>query len=133
MTKIYKKESLYVKKIEELLTEKGAYYENIHGGSMFQSAGIPDIIVCYKGFFIGLEAKVNYNKPSELQKAKIDIIRQAGGFGAIVWSVLDPVESIIRVIDAYHNGMITKEELDTFRIKYSTRVDSLGTKPDIVI
>ena len=59
-----------------------------HGGQ-YGTAGIPDIIVCFKGRFVGLEAKVGKNQPTKLQAATIDKIRQAGGVAAVVYSVED--------------------------------------------
>ena len=38
-------------------------------GEIFMRAGIPDIIACIKGRFIGIEVKDEGNKPSELQLA----------------------------------------------------------------
>ena len=66
-------ETAFVAQIKRYLKSKGAYCEKIWGGG-FQSAGIPDIIGCYKGYFIGIEAKVGNNKPSEIQKAKITLV-----------------------------------------------------------
>ena len=44
-------------------------------------AGSPDIIVCYKGKYIGLEIKCIGGKQSELQKqAECDIIRSGGRY-----------------------------------------------------
>ena len=58
------------------------------------TAGIPDIIVCYKGRFYGLEAKVGTNKPTRLQEATIAEIRKAGGVAGVVKSV-DDVKALL--------------------------------------
>lgn len=68
-----------------------------HGGQ-YGTAGIPDIIVCYKGRFVGLEAKVGKNQPTKLQAATIDKIRQAGGTASVVRSV-DDVKQIIKGLE----------------------------------
>lgn len=90
-------ESAFVAKIKRYLKDRGAYCEKIWGGG-FQSAGIPDIIGCYKGYFIGLEAKVGHNKPSEIQKVKIQQIIKAGGFARVVWTI-DEVKEFLDEID----------------------------------
>ena len=59
-----------------------------HGG-MYGTAGIPDIICCYRGRFYGFEVKTETGKPTELQKATIRKINRAGGTAAIVRSVDD--------------------------------------------
>lgn len=90
-------ESALVSKIKSYLKDKGAYVEKIWGGG-FQSAGIPDLIVCYKGRFLGIEVKVGNNKPSEIQLAKIALINNAGGIGIVVWE-LNSVKKVIEEID----------------------------------
>ena len=76
-----------------LATIPGCFYWKEHGGQ-YGTAGIPDIIVCYKGRFYGLEAKVGRNKPTRLQEATIEQIRRAGGVAVVVRSV-DEVKEIM--------------------------------------
>ena len=59
-----------------------------HGGQ-YGTAGIPDIIVCHRGHFIALEAKVGKNQPTKLQSATIEQIRKAGGTAVVVRSIED--------------------------------------------
>lgn len=87
------------KLIKDYVISKGAYVENIHGGSIYQASGIPDLLVCYKGWFIGIEVKVGNNKPSEIQKVKLAQIQQAGGY-AIVPYDLETVVEVFETIDA---------------------------------
>lgn len=56
---------------------------------MYGTAGIPDIIICYKGKFVAMEAKVGKNKPTILQEKIMKEIKQAGGIAEIVRSVED--------------------------------------------
>jgi Holliday junction resolvase len=45
----------------------------------YGSSGVPDIIACYQGRFIGIECKANGNKPTDLQqKNLIDILNSLG-------------------------------------------------------
>jgi Holliday junction resolvase len=60
----------------------GAYVVK-HHGSRFSQAGVPDLLVCYKGRFIGIEVKAPDGKPSELQLHHIEQIKKAGGIGFI--------------------------------------------------
>ena len=68
-----------------------------HGG-MYGTAGIPDIICCYKGRFIGLEVKQPSGHLTELQKLTIEKINAAGGIALLVNSVAD-VKKIIHTLD----------------------------------
>lgn len=61
-------ESKVQKQIQEYLKSIGAYKFKVHG-EIFMRAGIPDIIACVKGRFVGIEVKDGNNKPSELQLA----------------------------------------------------------------
>ena len=92
-------EAALIQKIRKYLaTVPECFYWKEHGGQ-YGTAGIPDIIVCYKGRFIALEAKVGINMPTKLQAATIDKIRQAGGTAAVVRSVAD-VQAVISEMEA---------------------------------
>ena len=68
-----------------------------HGGP-YGTSGIPDIICCYTGRFLGLEAKLPGGKLTELQKRTLDKINAAGGIARRVQSV-DDVKVIIAQAD----------------------------------
>ena len=84
-----------IKKYLATLPETFAWKE--HGGK-YGTAGIPDIIVCHRGRFIALEAKVGKNQPTKLQAVTIEQIRKAGGTAAVVRSVAD-VKTIISELE----------------------------------
>ena len=60
--------------------------------------GVPDVIVCYKGKFIGLEVKRPGGKPTKLQEHNIEQIKQSGGYAGIVYDVED-VKTILEEAD----------------------------------
>lgn len=84
-----------IKKYLATLPETFAWKE--HGGQ-YATAGIPDIVVCHRGRFIALEAKVGKNQPTKLQAVTIEQIRKAGGTAAVVRSVAD-VKTIISELE----------------------------------
>lgn len=63
----------------------GSWLVKIHGGPM-QAAGIPDLVGCVAGMFVGLEVKLpdDRSQPTKLQSATLAAIRRAGGLGAVV-------------------------------------------------
>jgi Holliday junction resolvase len=66
-----------------LLKEHKAYYFfPVMGG--YGRSGIPDIIVCHKGKFLGIECKAGYNKPTLLQEREIAEIHKAGGAAMVI-------------------------------------------------
>ncbi len=81
----------YLKTVEDL------YFFKEHGG-LYGTAGVPDIICCYKGRFIALEVKAPDGKATALQDATIQRIIGAGGIARIVRS-LEEVKSIIGGVD----------------------------------
>lgn len=88
------KERDLVRKISEYLKKvQGLFYWKEHGGQ-YGTAGIPDIIVCYKGRFIAFECKVENNKPTVLQDMTIKQIYKAGGYAVVVRSLEEVKEAI---------------------------------------
>ena len=68
-----------------------------HGGALGTS-GIPDIICCYRGRFLGLEAKLPGGRLTALQKRALERINRAGGLARRVESV-DDVRDVIAQAD----------------------------------
>ena len=89
-----------VSAIKRYLSSLGSdvFYFKEHGGP-YGASGIPDIIACYKGRFLGLEAKLPGGRLTELQKRAIDKINRAGGIARRVESV-DDVKAVIGEADA---------------------------------
>lgn len=72
------------------------FYWKEHGG-FYGTAGIPDIIICYKGQFLALECKAKGRKPTLLQKVTINKIARAGGTAVVIYS-LDEVKELLKKI-----------------------------------
>ena len=88
------KESDMVRSILKYLkTVEGCFFWKEHGG-MYGTAGIPDIICCYRGRFYGFEVKTEIGEPTKLQLSTIRKIQAAGGISVIVRSV-DEVKAVI--------------------------------------
>lgn len=71
------------RKVIDILKSMGAYY-TMPVASGFGNAGVPDILVCYQGRFIGIECKANGGKPTRLQLSNLQAIRDAGGLAFII-------------------------------------------------
>lgn len=70
-------------KAAKTLKEMGVYYFYPATGG-YGSSGVPDIVCCYKGLFLGLECKAGKNKPTELQKMNLEQIKKAGGIALVI-------------------------------------------------
>lgn len=77
-------EKNFENKIKRFLDEQGAWYVKFFANRMTRE-GIPDILACINGYFVGIEVKAQNGKPSELQKHHCQKIRNAGGFAFIVY------------------------------------------------
>ena len=71
------------KRIKETLNTMGAYFLQPIGTG-FGSNGAPDIIACYKGLFIGIEAKAGKGKTTALQELNLTRIRFNGGLALVI-------------------------------------------------
>ena len=76
-------ERIIKNKAKTALARLGAYYTFPMTGG-YGSSGVPDILCCYRGVFIGLECKANGNKPTRLQESHIKEINMNGGIAFIV-------------------------------------------------
>jgi Holliday junction resolvase len=66
-----------------LLRAHSAYYFfPVMGG--FGRAGVPDIVCCVRGAFLAIECKAGKNKPTALQEAEMQKIRDAGGSTLVI-------------------------------------------------
>ena len=73
------------KKVVEILKQHGAYYfYPVTGG--FGASGVPDVVACVNGRFIGIEVKADAKKrgPTALQQKNLNEINATGGFGLVV-------------------------------------------------
>lgn len=52
--------------------------------SGYGSSGVPDIIVSYRGRFIGIECKANGNKPTALQQKHLKDIKNSLGQSLLI-------------------------------------------------
>lgn len=76
-------ESKVKKQVKKILDDLGAYHFSPMTAG-FGRSGVPDIIACYKGKFIGIECKSGKNEPTLLQKHNMKLINQSGGLSIVV-------------------------------------------------
>ncbi len=69
--------------VVKLMKAYGIYYFSpmTHG---FGRSGVPDIICCVKGRFVGIECKAGSNKPTALQEKEMQDIRTSGGVTFVI-------------------------------------------------
>lgn len=90
-------EKLFETKIKHFLIYEGAWYIKYWAGSQFTKSGVPDILACVGGYFVGIEVKAQNGEPSKLQLYTIEKIREAGGFAFVVYpSGFEELKAILR-------------------------------------
>lgn len=77
-------EKTFENKVKRFLEKEGAWHVKFFANS-FTKSGIPDILACVNGYFVGVEVKAQNGKPSELQLYNIRKIREAGGFAMVLY------------------------------------------------
>lgn len=77
-------EKTFENKVKKFLEANGAWYVKFFANS-YTKSGIPDILTCVNGYFVGIEVKAQNGKPSELQLYNVRKIREAGGFAIILY------------------------------------------------
>jgi hypothetical protein len=111
-------EGKLVAKVRDLIKEKGGRPFKIQGtDDTFQEVGIPDILCCYRGVFVGLEAKIPGNTPSPKQLHVLDEIADAGGIAAVVTTVgqvshlLGKIDREVERAASRHGGSVYRFDL----------------------
>lgn len=77
-------EKNYENRIKKYLESKGAWFVKFFANA-YTSSGIPDILCCINGRFVGIEVKQETGKPSLLQKVHLKRIGEAGGIGILAY------------------------------------------------
>lgn len=84
-------------KIKNYLEKKGAYVVKVVHAN---KAGVPDILCCYRGSFVGIEVKrpETIRKVTELQKVNLAEIVKCGGYSCVAASIED-VQAILEEVE----------------------------------
>lgn len=77
-------EKRFEMQVKQFLRSKGCWVLKTWSNGV-QRDGVPDLLVCCNGYFLGVELKAQHGMPSELQKWNIDEIRKAAGIGIILY------------------------------------------------
>ena len=77
-------EKNYENRIKDFLKCQGCWYVKYFANRNTRS-GVPDILACCGGTFLGIEVKASHGRPSELQLYNCRKIWEAGGIGVVVW------------------------------------------------
>ena len=102
-------EKTFENKIKKYLDERGAWFIKYWAGAQYTKSGIPDILCCINGHFVGIEVKAENGKPSEIQLFNVKKINAAGGFAFVLYpSAFEKFKRFIQCLehDVYDRGEI---------------------------
>ena len=77
-------EKQFENKVKGFLKEHGCWILKTWSNGV-QRSGVPDLLVCCKGYFVGIELKATNGKPSELQLYNLRKIEESGGFSWLLY------------------------------------------------
>jgi Holliday junction resolvase len=85
--------------IVKALRKRGAFAFKVFGGH-YQRAGLPDVILCYRGRFVGLEVKLPGRESTltDIQAHTLEEVRKAKGVARLITSVKE-AEELLDLLD----------------------------------
>ncbi len=72
-------------RVKKFLKEQGAWFIKYWGGAAFTKAGVPDLLACVDGHFMGIELKAPKGKATELQLHTLEQINKSGGYAVLLY------------------------------------------------
>jgi len=93
-------EKRLVDKIVKALRERGVWVYKTHGGA-YTRAGVPDLLLCVDGWFVGMEIKLPGCQPTKRQQYEHDQIQAAGGVAIVITSTDEALATVDRLRDKH--------------------------------
>lgn len=72
-------------RVKKYLKEQGAWFVKYWGGGTYTKKGVPDIMACLEGHFVGLEVKAPTGKATDIQLRTLKKIDEAGGIALLLY------------------------------------------------
>jgi len=94
-------EKNFENKVKKFLKTKGCWSLKYWGGASYTKSGIPDLLVCCNGCFLGVELKAPKGRPSDLQIYNLREIDRAGGYAVLLYPDDYPIfQSLVQAIQS---------------------------------
>lgn len=79
------KEKNFENKVKKFLKEQDCYFVKYWAGGEFTKSGVPDILACCNGRFLGIEVKSPKGIATDLQIYNLQKIEEAGGYAVLLY------------------------------------------------
>lgn len=102
-------EKTFENKVKKFLESQNAWFIKYWAGAQYTKSGVPDILACVNGFFVGIEVKAQNGVVSELQLHNIRQINAAGGFAFVLYpSAWDKFKTFVSDLN---NEVFNRDEI----------------------
>lgn len=93
--------------VTKILDKHNAYhfFPATHG---YGRSGVPDIVACINGNFIGIECKAGKGVPTALQLRELSLIEKAGGVALVIRE--DTLDLLTATLDSLTSSQDKKEQ-----------------------
>lgn len=108
------KEKQFENHVKEYLKQHGCWILKTWSNGI-QRKGVPDLLVCCKGYFVAVELKAEDGHASDLQQWNIEKIRKSGGIALVLYP--DEFEAFKQLIEYLEHGVYAA----AFNLQYSFR------------
>lgn len=102
-------EKTFENKIKKFLESRGAWFIKYWAGAQYTKSGIPDILACVNGYFVGIEVKAQNGTPSDLQLLNVQKINDAGGFAFVLYP--SRFDDFKRFIDDLNRDIFNRDQI----------------------
>ena len=96
-------EKSFENKVKKFLKEQGCWNLKTWSNGV-QRSGVPDLLVCCNGHFVGVELKAPKGKPSALQLWNLRKIEESGGYAILLYP--SDFELFKGFINSLSNGFV---------------------------
>ncbi len=91
-------EKRFEERIKTDIFAHGGYLIKYWGGGAYTKSGVPDLLACVRGQFLGVEIKAEHGRPSTLQLVNLKRIDSAGGYAILLYP--KDQEIFVELLDA---------------------------------
>lgn len=78
------REKIFETKIKKYIEGSGGWQVKFFANK-YTRVGVPDILACINGYFVGIEVKSSSGSATNIQLHTINTIREAGGFAFVLY------------------------------------------------
>ncbi len=94
-------EKHFENKIKKFLKDNNAWFVKYFANG-YTKVGVPDILACVNGYFLGIEVKASNGKPSPSQIHNLKKIDEAGGYAILLYP--DQFDLFKKLVDSLIMG-----------------------------